>query len=314
MLTEPTFTSFAANLGDISLVAGSLYICGHSTEERTHHTQGWEQLRSHVTFAYVRAESTFSAAFTIGGRSESVALRSERELNRFLVEPKYSAIYIDITGIEHHIWVPVLRVIRRNMLCAYGLYVEPGDYQFSSSPTETSVFDLTEKTLGLSPLPGCLSLRIEGSEDALFVPLLGFEGTRLSYMLDAVDPDLDRIFPIVGVPGFQPEYPFHSYLGNRGPLTQTGAWRNVQYAAANCPFSVYYTLSMLAQRSEFGFLQIAMIGTKPHAFGAVLYYLDNLPKTELLYDHPVRAPGRSVGVSRVCIYDLSFFPPSQAPS
>jgi len=313
MLAEPTFTSFASDLGNIPLVEESLYICGHSTEERTHHTEGWEQRRSHVNFAHVSSESRFRATFTIRGRTESITLRSDSELSRILVEPEYSAIYIDITGLEHHIWVPLLRVVRSNTLRAYGLYVEPGDYRFSSSPTVTSVFDLSEKTLGLSPLPGCLSLRREVLDDAIFVPLLGFEGTRLSYMLDAVDPDLDNIFPIVGVPGFQPEYPFHSYLGNRTPLIQTGAWRNVSYASANCPFSVYHTLSSLAQRGNSGFVQIALIGTKPHAFGAVLYYLDHSATTELLYDHPVRAAGRSVGVSRVCIYDLSLFPPRDAP-
>ena len=312
MLSAPLFTSFANDIGELDLVPRSLYICGHSNEERSRHTDEWEARFADVSFAYVHPDGPFRATVTIDSRSTSVTLRSESELNRILMRPCYSAVYLDITGLEHHIWVPFLRSIRTNALRAYGLYVEPGDYQPSSSPTETNVFDLTERTLGLRPLPGCLSLREKELDSALFVPLLGFEGSRLSFMLDAVEPHLDRIFPIIGVPGFQPEYPFHSYVGNRAPLRQTGAWRNVRYASANCPFSVYHTLSALAQRSDSRFLQIALIGTKPHAFGAVLYYLDHASTAELLYDHPVRTQGRTVGMSRVCIYDLSLFPPIRA--
>ena len=308
MLSDPLFTSFANNIGELPFEPGSLYICGHSNEERSRHADDWEGRCAGVTFAYVVSDDHFRATVTIGNQRTTVLLRSESELEQILTRQSYSVVYLDITGLDHHIWVPFLRAIRIKALRGYGLYAEPGDYRFSSSPTETNVFDLSEKTLGLAPLPGCLSLRGTELDSALFVPLLGFEGSRLSYVLDAVEPNLDRIVPIVGVPGFQPEYPFYSYVGNRAPLRQTGAWRNVRYASANCPFSVYHTLAELAQRGDTGFLQIALIGTKPQAFGAVLYYLDHVSTTELLYDHPVRKQGRTVGMSRVCIYDLSLFP------
>ena len=48
-----------------------------------------------------------------------------------------------------------------------------------------------------------------------------------------------------------------------------------------------------------------MIGTKPHAVGAVLFYLDSPSDVELVYDHPVRKADRTMGTSRVCVYNIS---------
>ena len=53
---------------------------------------------------------------------------------------------------------------------------------------------------------------------------------------------------------------------------------------------------------------VAPIGTKPHALGAVLYYLDHSRTVEVLYDHPVRKERRTLGTSRVCLYDLALLP------
>jgi hypothetical protein len=95
------------------------------------------------------------------------------------------------------------------------VYVEPGDYRFSASPTDVTLFDLSEKIEGISPLPGFVTLSSRPGPEALFVPLLGFEGARLAFMLEAVQPKRENIVPIIGVPGFRPEYPFYTYLGNR---------------------------------------------------------------------------------------------------
>ena len=39
-----------------------------------------------------------------------------------------------------------------------------------------------------------------------------------------------------------------------------------------------------------------------------LYYLDHSATTEIVYDHPIRKVGRTVGVSRTFLYDLSLLP------
>ena len=128
------------------------------------------------------------------------------------------------------------------------------------------------------------------------------------HMLEDVQPQREDICPIVGVPGFRPEYPFYSYHGNREPLEQTKAWKNVRFAAANCPFSVYHVIGAIAKDGRGRRLKIGLIGTKPHALGGILYYIDHPNDTELLYDFPVRSPDRTTGTSRVCLYDLSLLP------
>jgi hypothetical protein len=52
-------------------------------------------------------------------------------------------------------------------------------------------------------------------------------------------------------------------------------------------------------------LQIAPIGTKPHALGAVLFCLSRPRSVELVYDHPIRKLGRTTGASRLLVYDVS---------
>ena len=53
------------------------------------------------------------------------------------------------------------------------------------------------------------------------------------------------------------------------------------------------------------YMNIAMVGTKPHALGAVVFALDNEESTELIFDHPVKKPGRSSGVGTMHIYHFA---------
>ena len=167
----------------------------------------------------------------------------------FLNSCRYSCYYIDVTGLPHHVWAPFLRVFKQRSELVYCVYVEPGDYRLSEKPTESTIFDLSERIEGVSPLPGFASFPRAGYEEALFVPLLGFEGTRFGHMIEHVQPNRDLIFPIIGVPGFRAEYPFYSYVGNRSQLEDTGAWQNVRFVSANCPFALYYLLMNLSSVS-----------------------------------------------------------------
>ena len=227
-----------------------------------------------------------------------------------MVENRHAgAIYLDITGLPHHAWAPLLRAIRCCHEPVFVVYVEPGDYKFSASPTDLSLFDLSEKIEGIAPLPGFVSLTGEPVEKGVFVPFLGFEGARFAYMLDAVQPRREDICPIIGVPGFRPEYPFYTYQGNKVPLLETKAWKNVRLAPANCPFSAYQAIRSIASDYNNRRLNIGLIGTKPHALGGLLYHIDYPRMTEVLYDFPVRKVARTEGTSRLCLYDLSLLPP-----
>ena len=308
-LSEPVFTTILNDVTDLRPEPNSLYITGTSVEERSGHTVNWEQRCQDVTFVRMVRESPSAVELAVDGHDPiSIPLRSAAAIASFFQTHSCCATYLDVTGLPHRVWAPLLRGLRSRPESAFCVYVEPGDYRFSPQPTEATIFDLSEKVEGIAPLPGFATFPAGGNDDALFVPLLGFEGARFAFVLEAVQPRRRDIYPVVGVPGFRPEYPFYSYTGNRLKLWETMSWQNVRFASANCPFSVYYVLNQLSSSNPTRRMIVAPIGTKPHALGAVLYYLDNSRTVEVLYDHPVRKERRTLGTSRVCLYDLSILP------
>ena len=305
ILTEPVFTSVYSSIAELQVIRGSLYITGTSVEQRSMHTSLWEESCPTVTFARVVDSGRYEARVSVDRADIVVKLRSLRSISELLNRTEYSAVYLDITGLDHHIWAPFLRGMRDCVERGLCVYVEPVDYRFRSDPTEASIFDLSEHISGVEPLPGFVSLGSFEEGQSVFVPILGFEGTRFTFILETLQPDRRDVVPVVGVPGFRPEYPFYAYFGNRLPLEQTKAWQNVRFVPANCVFSLYHLLGQILEHHQRRVLRIAPIGTKPHALGAVLYYLDHPSTTELIYDHPIRKARRTVGVSRVCVYDVS---------
>jgi hypothetical protein len=188
----------------------------------------------------------------------------------------------------------------------FGVYVEPKRYTLSDTPTEGDLYNLSEKIRGIKPLPGFAVLRRE-VDDACFVPLLGFEGTRFAHVLEQVQPSAEQTFPIVGVPGFRAEYPFIAIRGNQVQLEQDRYWLSIRLAAANCPFDVFHVLRDIYEACVGDFLKISPIGTKPHGLGAILFALSAPQHVELIYDNPVRTSQRTTGEARLCLYDVGTF-------
>ena len=304
-ISEPVFTRLLPSVKQLRPQANSLYITGVSVEERSRHTTNWEHSCSDVCFARLHSTDRSRARFQVDGLSVLISLRSSESVSRFLSAKSYSSYYLDVTGLPHHVWAPLLRVLCSRCESVFCVYVEPADYRQSEMPTESTLFDLSEKIEGISPLPGFASFPSVIEDDTLFVALLGFEGARFAHMLENLQPNRDQIFPVVGVPGFRAEYPFYTYVGNRAQLLETRSWQNVRFAAANCPFSLYYLLIELSERLPQRRMVVGMIGTKPHAIGAVLFHLRHPHRVELVYDFPVRKAQRTEGTSRVCLYDVS---------
>lgn len=304
---EPVLT-IETNISVFIPEPGSSYLFGTSVEERSAHSAEWESRAAGVHFIRLTEQQGAFFSAEIMGQQRKVLLRSREQLVQFWKDIPSDVVYFDITGLSHHIWAPLLRVGVGLKPRIIGVYVEPGDYRPSLTPTEGEIFDLSERILGIAPLPGFASLAESTDEDVCFVPLLGFEGTRFAYVMEHVQPAGGKTVPIIGVPGFKIEYPFYTYHGNRAPLTESRAWRNVRFARANCPFSVFYALQDIAATYPRDTLKIAPIGTKPHALGAVLYAMATLKPVELVYDHPIRKATRTAGTSRLLLYQLSALP------
>jgi hypothetical protein len=303
---RPILTDIYASIDAFVPEEGSAYVFCSSIEERSIHGVFQRQPSDGIALVEVIEEHATDIVVTVHGIDRRVALRSRQQLSALWEAVGTPSVYLDITGLRHHVWAPLLRSALEACSRVVVVYVEPRRYRPSLAPTEGAIYDLSESISGVSPIPGFTSLD-DNSDDVCFVPLLGFEGTRLAYLLEKVQPPGGKTVPIVGVPGFMPEYPFVTYLGNRLPLLEKQAWKEVRYAAANCPFSLFYALEDIAADYPSHRLKIAPIGTKPHAIGAILYKIVRPESVELVYDHPIRKAKRTEGTARLLAYNVSSF-------
>lgn len=287
--------------------ANANFIVGTSGEERMEHIGKWRAHAKNASFTHVieQTPSAFKFITPIGERV--VSLRSDRQLKDFWTNQNASAFYLDLTGFGHHVWAPLIRSCLNNGHQLKVIYVEPHNYSYNVTPTEGEIFDLSERITGVSPIPGFAALRERRDEMVCFVPFLGFEGRRFAYVLEQVQPPGGKIFPVVGVPGFRPEYPFNACLCNRQPLIETRSWRNMRFATANNPFSAYFMLEDIASENKGHFLKVALIGTKPHALGAILFAIAKPHNVEIIYDHPIRKEKRTGGAAHLLVYHVSSF-------
>ena len=254
------------------------------------------------------------AGFRLEGEQAAIALRSPRELSQFwALRGLGRHCYVDITGLTHSVWAPLVASALRAAITLDVVYVEPLRYRENEiADPSRDLFDLTVAFEGLAPLPGLANLADPVEDEFWFVPLLGFEGRRFSYMRDQVAPMSRRTIPVIGVPGFQPEFVGFAFHGNEEPLSDEATWQQVAFATANCPFSAYRLLGDLVAHVGGAFLKVATIGTKPHSLGAVLFALVHPEWVEILYDHPQRKKERTSGRARLLIYHLHSFPPLSA--
>jgi hypothetical protein len=303
---RPAFFCYWEKAREFCPLPKSAYILAESIEDRSHHSADWEGRCRDVMFASITEQNVSSFVARVGGSEEEYLLRSKKSLISFVSKLRSTRVYLDMTGLDHSTWASLLRIMLFYGLEVTVMYAEPFDYRPSALPTEGTIFDLSERIQGITPLPGFISLSEPHLEKVCFVPMLGFEGARFAYLLESVQPPGEKIVPVVGVPGFRIEYPFYTYLGNRLPLSESQSWRKVRFATANCPFAAFYLLRDIHTEYPEHTLKLAPIGTKPHALGALLYAIsDGKPgPVELVYDHPIRKKGRTEGTGRLFAYDV----------
>lgn len=311
-IENPVLTKLYEDWQSFKLEPGSAYLHGTSVEERSIHPADWELTARGVDFVCLTSlenatERDFShCAADVGGYQDLLQLRSSTQLNNFFQKIKSKPIYLDITGLPHHVWAPLLRAAIASSKQVFAVYVEPRTYTFSRTPTEAEIFDLSEAIHGISPLPGFSVLSEPKDDDlVLFVPFLGFEGHRFAYVVEQVQPPGKKIIPVVGVPGFAPVFPFHTYLGNKNILAKGTLHAEIRLIMANSAFDAFYLLREISDDYPGHTLKVAPIGTKPHALGAVLFTITANRPVEIVYDHPIRKPNRSTGSANILVYEVS---------
>lgn len=307
LINRPLFTKEFNDPNLFNPEPGATYVYGVSSEERSEFAMTLALRRADLVFVQLRETEKFSFETNFPGHSQ-VHVRQRNSLENFVAAMSGGPIYLDFTGLGHNTWAPLVKVCLEAGRCLRAVYLEPVSYALSTSPRIGDIYDLSERIEGIEPIPLFTKLDEPNEESTSFIPLLGFEGTRLSHMLEEIQPPERKTFPVIGVPGFRPEYPFDAYLGNSGPLARTGAYRNVWYAKSNCPFSLFYTLTDISRLNFADHLKVGLIGTKPHALGAVLFAM-NYASVELVYDHVKRKDKRTSGAAKCLVYGLSEFLP-----
>ncbi len=305
---RPLFTREFEDVQDFAPEAGSIYLYGVTSEPRSEFAVGLMKRRPDITFVEIRAQDGLSFETDLAG-FEHVFVRRRSRLEDFVDTLQGTPLYIDITGLSHSIWAPLVRVCLERDIQTRAIYLEPATYSVVPGPDSGELFDLSERIEGIAPIPLFATLMDASEANVCFVALLGFEGVRFDHMLNEIQPPEGKVFPIIGVPGFRPQYPFDAYLGNAAPLDKYRAARNLKFARSNCPFALYYALEDLAGRFPNDQLKIGLIGTKPHALGAILFAVANPDRVEIIYDHVKRKAGRTRGAARCLVYGLSEFLP-----
>lgn len=255
--------------------------------------------------ARVRKISKEIISVELGTNAEvKISLRDEGAIEQILGKNR---ILLDVTGLSHDVWAPFLKKAYEQRLHTRVLYAEPEAYKPHPSPASSGIFDLSVTFEGLSPLPGFA--RLAGPDDeekCLFVAMLGFEGSRPEYLVAQLDPT-PKVIPVVGAPGFQLEYPAFTVGCNRTFLEEYRAHAELRYARASCPFEVYELLCAIQREYPEHYMYLALVGTKPHAIGSILFSIKNPDITEVMFDYPVKKDGRTSGVGVIHIYDFERF-------
>jgi len=303
---RPLFTREYEKSGEFDPDPNSLYLYGVTSEPRSEFVVDLMSRNPSVTFVELRETDALAFETDLPG-FEHIFIRRRKLLEEFVAALQGDTIYLDITGLSHGTWAPLVRVCVEMNRTFRVIYLEPATYSVVSGPDSGDIFDLSEKIDGIAPIPLFTSLSNPAENEATFVALLGFEGVRFSHMLNEIQPDPSRVFPVIGVPGFRLHYPFDAYIGNASPLEQYKAARNLQFAKSNCPFSLFYALEDVAAKHPSDHMRIGLIGTKPHALGAILFAISRPHSVEIVYDHVKRKSGRTRGAARCLVYGVSEF-------
>lgn len=226
-----------------------------------------------------------------------------------LLENNYTYIYLDVTGLENRVCAPVLKLlckyIKQNIRTYLNIvYIEPREYKQEKFKSESVFSNLSEKIDGISPLPGFATIT-PNDENSCLVAYLGFEGSRFMHILENVEFSDNQIVPVIGVPGFRPEYPHIAYWSNKKPLEETNSWLNVRYAKANSITDAYLILMQIIKDNKYNYVKVAPIGTKPHAIGVMLASILNPKKIEIIYDNPIRKVKRTEGIGKTTVCNVN---------
>lgn len=217
------------------------------------------------------------------------------------------SVVVDITAMPYSCWAAFLRVATSASLEFVFAYVQPARY-VGDYFGQDGRFDLSERTEGLAPLLGYANLAMSGvsRNSKVFVPILGFEGDRLEAIGMELGLGNERVVPIVPLPGYRADYPALTVRSNARALSRY-LLVDTRFADASCPFDTYLELEKVALTYDSNIVQVAPLGTRPSALGAMMFALVHNEQAEIVFDFPIPRPSASLGVYHILEFPVSFF-------
>lgn len=125
---RPLFTDVFNSIDGFRPDTQSVYVAGKSVEQRSEHLQQWQAAAVDVTFVDIINEESNAAVLQPAGQDPvRLPLRSSRQIETFLRTIPGSCIYLDVTGLRHHVWAALLRGALATRRRVVVVYVEPHD-------------------------------------------------------------------------------------------------------------------------------------------------------------------------------------------
>lgn len=269
---------------------------GHQDRENVEHWRRRCRERDAPYWAAVNESDDEVTMESDRGTTRSVNVGDLADLRSLF--PKGSSVVVDISGLGHDFWAGCLAALDDHVSTLTYVYTEPEGYQRRLERDRVGpfdLFDLSPRTMGPRPLSGFVNLGGPGRRQSLFVPLLGFEGQRAMNVLNEIDPGPARTVPVMGVPGYQIEFPAYTAYCNQDFFERTDSHTSWRSAPASDPFAVKSVLAQIRRDYPKHYMYIAPIGTRPHALGALLYVQEEPELCEVLFDRPVSRKGSRKG-------------------
>ena len=302
-------------VADLSIPNDSFLVYSQAESDDRASVEYWRrtcEARDSESFALInRASADRDDAFEIEFNGEQLVVDAF-DLRPFVeIVPPGTNLVIDISGVDHLFWAGCIVEFKSKVAGLYFIYTEPSAYKFAVKPEgldlfETGLFDLSDRSRGVSPLPRFANLRGPELYDgrSVFVPLLGFEGRRALNVLSGLDPTPPDVIPVVGVPGYRLDFPSFTIACNEVFFRETRSQARIMYAPANDPFGARNVLRTISEDYPDAYMYVAPIGTRPHALGALMFADEERERAEILFDHPVRKTDSRQGAGKAHLYRI----------
>lgn len=223
-------------------------------------------------------------------------------------------IFVDITEMPVEIWAPIIAAAHLLGVKCTALYQEPVFYQPATELALGWAFDLTLSFSAPQSIPGFFTSQAEDIDERqqVLVAILGFEGQRLDGLIEHQLGATGSLVPVVGAPGYRPDYIFFALDANKLVLDHRTTPGDIVYANAACPFETFAALAAVGDAYRGARVQIAPLGTKPSTLGAILFGIAVGNQIDLVHDRAIRRGGAATGRGPVWMYHLHEFWQSHA--